>query len=88
MREDEGFNISSDSGVVDWLERFLFAPKSKTHRGGAARQLHANIERLRSGESAVPKDVVVFPVIVMYDDPLENVASSTGWPNAFISTAY
>lgn len=74
MREDEGFNISSDSGVVDWLERFLFAPKSKTHRGGAARQLHANIERLRSGVTALPKDVVVFPVVVMYDDPLENVA--------------
>ena len=78
IAEADAFNVSSVAGVTNGLEKLLFAPKRKGYRIGAARQLDENVQRVRAGSTSLPKDVVVFPVLVMYDEPLENVAI-TNW---------
>jgi hypothetical protein len=57
--------------VLQWIDAFLFAAKSKKHRGGALRLLNAKVDRIRAGawpQVPWPADVPVFPALVSFDD--------------------
>jgi len=57
--------------VLQWIHAFLFAAKSKRHRGGALRLLDAKVDRIRAGawpNVPWPADVPVFPALVSFDD--------------------
>jgi hypothetical protein len=73
MAEDDAFNVKSESGVVDWFEKFLFAQRRPKYRPGAARLLDLKVERIRAGGTTIARDATIYPVVVMYDDPLESV---------------
>jgi hypothetical protein len=66
----------SRSRVIDWYERFFFAeanPQSKEHRAaGAVRLLDQNVRRVRRGETTLPSDIYILPVIVSFDDLCES----------------
>jgi hypothetical protein len=75
IAEADAFNIRSDVGIIDGLEKFLFAPPRKGLRGGAARLLNESVKRVCAGATNLPKNMTIYPIIVMYDEPLENVAT-------------
>jgi hypothetical protein len=79
MSEAQGFNVESDTGVIDWYERFLFFPgdPARNQRSGAAVLLNRKVEKIRRGETAIPRDAIIVPVLVMYEEPLDNVAMCT-----------
>jgi hypothetical protein len=61
---------TSAADTLNWLERFLLAKPSKSHRGGALRLLQNRLGRIRGGElenCGVTRDAEVFPVVVTYD---------------------
>lgn len=61
---------ASRTGVIEWLEQFFYAEPTKSQRGGAARLLDAKVAKLRRGEyePALKRSLVVFPMIVVFDD--------------------
>jgi hypothetical protein len=72
---------SSESDVVDWVEKWLFGRAQKQERlktrEGAIRQLDQKVRRLREGayEPTLDRRAQVYPVIVMYDElGVDNVA--------------
>jgi hypothetical protein len=57
--------------LLEWLDVFLFAPRSALRRGGALRLLSANIDRVQAGAHAGvpwPLNVPIFPALVCFDD--------------------
>ncbi len=64
-------DATSREGVIAWVDRFLFAPRTSSHRGGALRLLDRTISRLRSGAfeaQGVLRDATVLPMLITFDD--------------------
>jgi len=80
MSEAAAREHRSRSKVIDWYERFFFAEadsKNKEHRAaGAVRLLDENISRIRRGETLLPPDIYLLPVLVTFDDLCETSALS------------
>ena len=59
----------SRSGVIDWLDRFLFSADKNFK--GALRKLSANIDEIRTGEfqeQGLSRTLKILPVLITYDE--------------------
>jgi hypothetical protein len=66
-------------GIIQWWKEFLFS-EDKGRSTGAIRLLDAKVRALRTGsyEPTVERKLVVYPILVMYDDLAANLAA-TRW---------
>jgi len=74
LPEGSVHRAKSQSAVLDWLERFLFAEDRNFK--GAVRKLNANIDEIRAGvfeEQGVSRHLKLHPVLVTYDEIGEDV---------------
>ncbi len=69
MEESVARHARSRDAVMDWYDRFFFAPRGRGFRDGVVKQLSDRIDSARAGrfEPALPRAYRIIPVLVTYD---------------------
>jgi hypothetical protein len=70
VREDHLKGATSVEGALEFFDDFFFANRDGAYRGGAVRQLDANIQALRTGkfEPEIDRNALVLPCVATFDD--------------------